>query len=78
MKLIRFGKSGQEKPGVELDNGQRLDVSGFCDDYDENFYTTDGVKNLEFWLERNGDEPSKWPEVFKQTEQSEEEDLQEL
>jgi tetratricopeptide (TPR) repeat protein len=29
-------------------------------------------------LERNGDEPSKWPEVFKQTEQSEEEDLQEL
>ncbi|MGN7515839.1 MAG: fumarylacetoacetate hydrolase family protein [Allomuricauda sp.] len=56
MKLIRFGKSGQEKPGVELDNGQRLDVSGFCDDYDENFYTTDGVKNLEFWLERNGDE----------------------
>lgn len=56
MKLIRFGKSGQEKPGIELDNGQRLDVSSFCDDYDENFYTSNGIKKLEFWLERNGDE----------------------
>ena len=29
MKLIRFGKPDNEKPGVQLDNGQRIDVSGF-------------------------------------------------
>ena len=37
MKLIRFGNLGQEKPGVALDNGQRLDVSGFGEDFNGNF-----------------------------------------
>jgi hypothetical protein len=38
MKLIRFGKSGAEKPGVLLDEGTRLDVSSFVSDYDEEFF----------------------------------------
>lgn len=37
MKLIRFGVVGGEKPGVQLDNGTRLDVSAFGQDYDELF-----------------------------------------
>jgi len=35
MKLIRMGEVGQEKPGVLLEDGTRLDVSGFGSDYDE-------------------------------------------
>ncbi len=32
MKLIRFGKAGKEKAGVQLANGTRLDVSDFGKD----------------------------------------------
>jgi hypothetical protein len=37
MKLIRFGKSGAETPGVLLNDGTRLDTSSFAADYDEHF-----------------------------------------
>ena len=37
MKLIRFGKPGNEKPGIQLDKGQKIDVSAFGLDYDEVF-----------------------------------------
>ena len=37
MKLIRFGTIGNEKPGIQLENGTRLDVSSFGEDYDEAF-----------------------------------------
>lgn len=53
MKLIRFGEPGSEKPGIELENGNRLDVSGFGEDYDEHFFGTDGIKRLETWLKDN-------------------------
>lgn len=46
MKLIRYGKPGQEKPGVEY-NGVRYDVSNLIDDYDENFFATEGLKKLQ-------------------------------
>jgi 2,4-didehydro-3-deoxy-L-rhamnonate hydrolase len=51
MKLIRFGEIGQEKPGVLLDDGVRLDVSGFGSDYDENFFAGGGLHKLRVWLE---------------------------
>jgi hypothetical protein len=35
MKLIRFGTVGNEKPGVQLQNGTRIDVSDFIKDYNE-------------------------------------------
>ena len=54
MKLIRFGKPGEEKPGV-LYNDQRLDVSSFVFDYDENFFGNNGIEMLEEWLEKNHD-----------------------
>ena len=33
MKLIRFGKIGQEKPGIILKSKIKLDVSAFTPDY---------------------------------------------
>ena len=53
MKLIRFGIEGHEKPGVQLDNGTRLDVSGFGQDYDENFFGGSGLGELKNWLDTN-------------------------
>jgi 2-keto-4-pentenoate hydratase/2-oxohepta-3-ene-1,7-dioic acid hydratase in catechol pathway len=55
MKLIRFGALGKEKPGVQLENGKRLDISGFGQDYDEHFFGGDGLKQLKIWLEKHGE-----------------------
>ncbi len=56
MKLIRFGKTGQEKPGIETEDGKRLDVSSFGEDFDQAFLGSNGVKRLETWVERNFDD----------------------
>jgi 2,4-didehydro-3-deoxy-L-rhamnonate hydrolase len=53
MKLIRFGKSGQEKPGVVLPDGKRIDTSAFGEDYNEQFFTNDGIARLAAWLKIN-------------------------
>ena len=53
MKLIRFGEVGKEKPGVQLENGTRLDVSAFGRDYNEDFFGTDGLVQLKDWLAKN-------------------------
>jgi 2-keto-4-pentenoate hydratase/2-oxohepta-3-ene-1,7-dioic acid hydratase in catechol pathway len=50
MKLIRFGESGQEKPGVLLHDGSRIDVSAFGSDYDEAFFGNGGLARLDSWL----------------------------
>lgn len=59
MKLFRFGKSGEEKPGVVV-NGQHLDVSAFGEDFGEKFFDTDGLERLSKWLGTNA---SKAPVV---------------
>lgn len=46
MKLIRFGKKGKEKPGVEVD-GQRLDCSAHFEDWNNNFFQKKGLSKLE-------------------------------
>lgn len=53
MKLIRFGEKNKEKPGIQLDDDQRIDVSSFVDDYDENFFYKIGIKKLRSWLNKN-------------------------
>ena len=53
MKLIRFGTVGNEKPGVQLQNGTRIDVSDFIKDYNEEFFGSNGIQNLKKWLEKN-------------------------
>jgi len=45
MKLIRFGKEGQEKPGIHLE-GKNYDLSAFVKDYDENFFEQNGLQKL--------------------------------
>lgn len=53
MKLIRFGDPGGEKPGVLLNDGTRIDVSGFGSDYNEEFFSMDGLDQLRDWLARD-------------------------
>lgn len=53
MKLLRFGESGAEKPGVQLTDGRRIDVSAFGSDYDEEFLGGDGVSRLAAWVTEN-------------------------
>lgn len=50
MRLIRFGGSGKEKPGVELD-GKWFDVSSIIKDYDESFFAEDGLSQLKELIE---------------------------
>jgi 2-keto-4-pentenoate hydratase/2-oxohepta-3-ene-1,7-dioic acid hydratase in catechol pathway len=53
MKLIRFGKINEEKPGVLRADGTKLDVSAFVHDYDEAFFGANGIAKLNEWLENN-------------------------
>jgi 2-keto-4-pentenoate hydratase/2-oxohepta-3-ene-1,7-dioic acid hydratase in catechol pathway len=53
MKLFRFGRPGDEKPGLILEDGRRIDASGFGEDYDEAFFGGDGLARLEKWAADN-------------------------
>ena len=53
MKLIRFGELNNEKPGVQLADTTKIDVSEFGEDYTEQFFETDGLNRLEKWLNEN-------------------------
>jgi 2,4-didehydro-3-deoxy-L-rhamnonate hydrolase len=53
LKLFRHGEIGCEKPGVLSADGRHLDVSGFGHDYDESFFTRDGLARLSEWLTAN-------------------------
>jgi len=59
MKLIRFGKFNEEKPGIQIDR-RRVDVSAFGEDYDEDFFASEGIERLKNWFEING---SNCPEI---------------
>ena len=54
MKLIRIGEAGREKPGVLLEDGARVDVSGFGADYDEAFFAGGGIGRLRNWVATHG------------------------
>jgi 2,4-diketo-3-deoxy-L-fuconate hydrolase len=53
MKLIRFGEVGKEKPGIQLANDIKIDVSQFGEDYNEGFFETNGIQRLRSWLKDN-------------------------
>ena len=64
MKLIRFGRPGEEQPGLALDDERRVDVSAFGADYDEAFFASDGLARLASWLdEHQGTLPDLPPDV---------------
>ena len=62
MKLLRFGEFGKEKPGL-ISNDVVYDVSSFGEDYNENFFETDGLRRLEEFLKKN---QSALPKVSEQ------------
>jgi 2-keto-4-pentenoate hydratase/2-oxohepta-3-ene-1,7-dioic acid hydratase in catechol pathway len=51
MKLVRFGELGREVPGIVSAAGEMLDVRAFGEDYDENFFATDGPARLRAWVQ---------------------------
>ena len=61
MKLIRFGETGRELPGVLLSDGTRLDVSGFGSDYGEAFFESGGLAELRKWLAQNSSSAPRIP-----------------
>lgn len=61
MKLIRWGDHGKEKPGVILEDGSRLDASGFGEDFDEHFFAHNGFAKIKDWLSRNKNVTPKVP-----------------
>jgi len=62
MKLIRFGDPGAEKPGLISEHGARLDASAFGEDWNEDFFGSDGIARLSAWLEDHLDEAPPLPE----------------
>lgn len=59
MKLIRFGEFENEKPGVELEDGSRIDVSSASTDFNEEFFKNDGINKLRNWVTENQDKAPK-------------------
>ncbi|MFT5122351.1 MAG: 2,4-diketo-3-deoxy-L-fuconate hydrolase [Kiritimatiellia bacterium] len=53
MRLLRFGNEGQEKPGLILADGRRIDASGFGEDYHEAFFGNNGITRLKAWADAN-------------------------
>ena len=53
MRLFRFGKHGAEIPGVMMPGEKMLDVSAFGEDYNENFFSNNGISRLKDWLVNN-------------------------
>jgi 2-keto-4-pentenoate hydratase/2-oxohepta-3-ene-1,7-dioic acid hydratase in catechol pathway len=60
MKLIRFGPPEQEKPGLQLPDGRRLDVSQWIDDYSPSFFASNGLERLARLIETHS---SSLPEI---------------
>lgn len=65
MRLIRFGETGNEKPGVVLPDGKRIDAFGFGQDYDEAFFGGDGLERLQKWVDSNSSSAPQVPEVSR-------------
>lgn len=62
MKLIRFGEPGQEKAGVIL-NDVMYDVSAFGEDYNEQFFQSNGLERLKAYVQQN---EGKLPQVAEE------------
>lgn len=52
MKLIRHGQLNKEKPGIVIDD-INYDVSPFGEDYNEQFFETNGLERLEKYIAAN-------------------------
>ena len=61
MKLIRFGEINKEKPGIIIDE-KFFDTSSFGEDYNEQFFETDGLDRLKNFVDSNR---NNLPEISK-------------
>ena len=60
MKLLRFGLPGSEKPGLQLEDGSRIDASGFGMDWNHDFFADpSNLKRLGDWAGKNADSAPK-------------------
>jgi 2-keto-4-pentenoate hydratase/2-oxohepta-3-ene-1,7-dioic acid hydratase in catechol pathway len=57
MKLVRFGLSGQERPGIVTADGRLKDVSAHVRDYDHAFFAAGGLATLRGLAARADDLP---------------------
>ena len=58
--MLRFGSAGHEKPGLQLEDGTRIDASGFGMNWNEAFFADpENLEKLAAWLEANGDSAPK-------------------
>jgi 2-keto-4-pentenoate hydratase/2-oxohepta-3-ene-1,7-dioic acid hydratase in catechol pathway len=65
MKLLRFGHAGEEKPGLQLEDGSWIDASDFGMDWDHKFFADpSNLERLRAWALVNADSA---PEVKKGT-----------
>lgn len=62
MKLIRFGAFENEKPGVILPSGKKINIVAFGEDYNENFFKSNGIERLAEWLVENAESCPDVPE----------------
>ncbi|MFD3000141.1 fumarylacetoacetate hydrolase family protein [Pontibacter toksunensis] len=61
MKLIRYGEPNKERTGVILDDTY-YDTSAFGEDYNEQFFETDGLTRLQQFVEANKGKLERIPE----------------
>ncbi len=61
MKLIRYGDAGRERPGLQLPDGERIDVSGVTRDFDEHFFSDGGLDRLAQWAKTDAAAAPKVP-----------------
>ncbi len=64
MKLFRYIQNNATKPGIILDDNM-YDVSGIVKDYDEEFFSNDGIQNLKTSIEKNIDGFKILPDKIK-------------
>src|SRR5688572_21191059 len=53
LKLFRFGNAENEKPAVLTADGKKLNVAAFGENYNEEFFATNGIERLEKWVAKN-------------------------
>ena len=61
MKLIRVGQPGQEKPGLLLSGGERVDASAVTHDFTPTFFAQDGLTRLAAWEQTDSIEAPRLP-----------------
>lgn len=64
MKLFRFGEPGKEKPGVHIGE-KHYDISSFIGDYNEGFFTENGIEKLKTILQEHFDDLVEIPYPFR-------------